>query len=1242
MSEVTSPTVDDDELLALCMQIGDDKGNLKFLVQQSLTSPPSHGNQAMAPPPPLSATASPSPRRRMKDLPSQTHGKSDSLSSSSSFTGTGGLGRRGDPDGGSGLHRSRAHARRPGTAGQSVSESSPIESNHAFSDTRNADQSHSGKEIMSSSAERRPSDLGSPSFRNVATTSPPPFGHSNSSTGQSSPSAGTRPLARPVTSQAISSSRNGGWSQSSQSSPRPIESSSGRPAVYRSASQQMDEDQPMPYSASAAQFPGNVSSSHDRIRSEELGLLRNDNLSPQSRHASAYGNRQSVSSSGSGEAPSIHNARSLEDMRRADDGIGSPRDSSARRPSQGSSVGAPDLFSVHPLDQRDGRYPTAAVSRGSGSTGSSSAQGVPSSLVPGPGASGSKPAPQSLGAQILRQSSADSPSLRGNGPPPPLHPLPSSGHDPRMVASPASLGGRSLQSPPIRYASAAAEMYQGSPQMTPSYGPRPDPGFNHQSVDPRINAYARPPPARPPMAASGGSFGYQQQQLHYDPHVGPNPPPLMPYTNEFGARVTPIRPVGNNGFGSPFPSRPHTYHDGHQQISYRPHPQSHQGQQQHIQYQQQQQQQHQQHQRPFQNQMGPQQGGMAMQVHNREDPFTAAMFPASSARQVSQFQSQRVGAVSLSPGMTVQESLSTRHASQGQQPQVQGQGQSAHPFGPRDPRELRRPQSDYERYERTPLAGGRPETFARPQYQAQPSQHQGHPHPHASPSANSNLQSFEQQQQQRAGQGQGMVQASTHTSGRSSGSSFTSSSSHRRNFSNEDKSVLGSTEESAGSAPTSARSSRSGPISPDGSRRSEAKQNASNNHQKTIQRSSGDSEKYYGQEQESREDLEDIDLLNIRPLPRPPQQGGGSSETPRLETPDPMNKAGEDPSNNPHWGALFNVLSKDKNAAQGGTSSSGGDTLRAAPRSDSLAHSEGSSSTAMPSSRSEYDVGGPADGGTFASFQSFDDDDDETGTWAQPLQPDVSSAPVGLKNKAGAEEDRLDRTLGPGDAISLQDPGVTLGPNSRLLTSSPRRPELRLTIETPGGSKSRSRATSPIPQTGSASASVSKFANPTPSPGINRRTSFARRESDWAFRPPPEQLYENLDDFFPKHDLDKPVLDASAAPGSPLLGSPKPEESSPSHTIQPLSAASAAPGVFPSRSRHKKSIRIVAQDRKNFLEQSEKRRAQGATQGGGLARRRSTKLWGSKVLEMTPGQDQLTPSSLVSDSPSSDSGARRE
>ncbi|PWN24461.1 Pkinase-domain-containing protein [Jaminaea rosea] len=239
-------------------------------------------------------------------------------------------------------------------------------------------------------------------------------------------------------------------------------------------------------------------------------------------------------------------------------------------------------------------------------------------------------------------------------------------------------------------------------------------------------------------------------------------------------------------------------------------------------------------------------------------------------------------------------------------------------------------------------------------------------------------------------------------------------------------------------------------------------------------------------------------------------------------------------------------------------------------------------------------------------------------------------------------------------------------------TNSPRRPELRLTIDSP-------RSTSPL--VGAAPSPRGPRASPgtiasagvlsprlagestlrpsskgeggsatlTPS-GIQRSSSFARRgDNEWALRPPPEQLYENLDDFFPRHDLDKPVLDlTSGAPGAAGAGgaaaSPT-RAASPSHASSPTSANALA--------RHKKSIRRVAQDRVRGAglgglamtsavgpAASSSSAAQAPPRASSdLARRPSTKLWGTKLLEVTPGHEQSASGSSSASSSSSSSAS---
>ncbi|KAK0531509.1 mitogen-activated protein kinase kinase kinase [Tilletia horrida] len=235
-------------------------------------------------------------------------------------------------------------------------------------------------------------------------------------------------------------------------------------------------------------------------------------------------------------------------------------------------------------------------------------------------------------------------------------------------------------------------------------------------------------------------------------------------------------------------------------------------------------------------------------------------------------------------------------------------------------------------------------------------------------------------------------------------------------------------------------------------------------------------------------------------------------------------------------------------------------------------------------------------------------------------------------------------------------------------TASPRPPKLRIqtvpTIVQPSSPRTdRSRdelSTSPLNEEDDEGDDDEEEDGPKSSAvssSLGRSQSFAKHGNDWALRPPPEELYDNLDDFFPKHDLDRPVVEATAIPGSPLVGSPKSDGSGLGVGGSSSSGGAAAGGStshhhgsgqahahqqpplspFPHRSRHKRSIRIAAEDGKKVMErklQARERERVGGVVGvpgvsGGLARRASTKLWGSKVVEMTPGGHQ-EPLSAVS------------
>ena len=145
--------------------------------------------------------------------------------------------------------------------------------------------------------------------------------------------------------------------------------------------------------------------------------------------------------------------------------------------------------------------------------------------------------------------------------------------------------------------------------------------------------------------------------------------------------------------------------------------------------------------------------------------------------------------------------------------------------------------------------------------------------------------------------------------------------------------------------------------------------------------------------------------------------------------------------------------------------------------------------------------------------------------------------------------------------------------------------------------------------------------HPPPSPPLphrGARTPTARQphrkpsksestfqDSSWASRPNPEEVLDRLEVFFPDHDLDKPVIEASSGGTSPT-------------------AAESPPAPLPyngraadKRARHKKSIRVVAEE--HNLRQDRTSRLQ-SNSAANVFRKRSTKLWDSRVEEVTPGQ----------------------
>ncbi|GAA5902923.1 hypothetical protein JCM8208_006512 [Rhodotorula glutinis] len=143
-----------------------------------------------------------------------------------------------------------------------------------------------------------------------------------------------------------------------------------------------------------------------------------------------------------------------------------------------------------------------------------------------------------------------------------------------------------------------------------------------------------------------------------------------------------------------------------------------------------------------------------------------------------------------------------------------------------------------------------------------------------------------------------------------------------------------------------------------------------------------------------------------------------------------------------------------------------------------------------------------------------------------------------------------------------------------------------------------------------------------PTSPFARRNSFAAREhdQDWAFRPPVETVLEHLDVFFPEHDLDKPVFDAP----TPGPSTPPTSSSSPTRDAPPPSSAVTPSTLASRRAAHlgyRKSIRVVAQDRKRMLQKAGNNVARAASGlASNLLRRKSTKLFGARIEEVTSAQ----------------------
>lgn len=1190
----TGPRIDDDELLAMCWQMGDEKGSLKFLLHQ-IAPPATAGSAMILPPPPHNL----SPRIMLRDLPEGTSTNTSTTPTSNS--------RQAHSKPGSLSSRSSVGEHPPPAAATAAAAAEGQSANEGNSDT--SSRPSSGLHRTKATNRRSIAD----EARNLSITS-----NSDDSSESLRFPVPTSSACPPTNLTVRTGERY--WDQHS-----PIEEISDAldldDGKYGSQRRSLrPATGPMRHTIHG-QWESEMGTSSSRVGSmgpSSAGSM--DHVRPtafRTTSHSSFAESQSPSQAASPSSASSALPRSL---------LPGGRDPHALDSADAAHmyIGAHEHEHHHPLRPQASQAPLSTI----GEDGwRRSRPSVP-------------PAAEMAAHQAEQQRNSD-----GRYPDPTYRSQSAAPFGPRPSTSDAYVTPKTFNNGQILHASHASPSSSHTGIISPT-SPLSRPFDRERSssfgAGPMANFYGSAPsqsqamheprtmirPMTPTMfmSRSGvqhgtghGSHVLAQGQSYMNntqmrPHGPPNhfpdrrymgPPQAMPrpppmHPNEFGVRGVPFDPRLSHS--APRPPQPMQDRNRFVPVNMPP-PQQHLAQ-------------------------------------SREDPYASMHFPASSPRVVTEFQRSSSTRSALQPGMTVQETFQHRNQARPSSsmqfrpaaphlaqrpvqpvrvdgvarsfPMSQTASLSSSPYG-RDGRQAQRTvappaQRVEQRRESQPttVASSGGPIPASMQYYYNPATPTVSPRPVASSIIQP--QNLQNSMTARFGTGAERPLSSTSepaqpvSSERSSGSSFATNSSTMdvRVASSGDGRRL----DSEYSAPTSARSSRSMSPKLEEQRASELPY-ATADH---LERSGS---------------LNNDELLNIRPLPRLPGVETSSISSMLEDAPKDEDtfKAGQ-------WKEMLSNLEGE------GEGTARARTSHLMPKDPDRPHpfTTASSSASLSTERPQQALQGEAEDGdgTFKTFDDEDEDDDEGGTWARPL--DSVSGPSFTDNAGCEGGQRRVKSPAMGEGTLKPDTGLNGTPS----ISSPRRPVLTLNIEQPMSSSPRllQSTTSPEPVSESTHA-IPSTASPASSNAIGRRTSFARRErGDWAFRPPPEQLYDQLDDFFPKHDLDQPVLDPNTAlaPTSPQTSSPRGDVTPMSALSAPAPAVNTISGVGRSRMQHKKSIRIVAQDRKRFLERAAEtadRRKAGATD---LNRRRSTKLWGGRVIEVTPGTEPLIAST---DSPTS-------
>ncbi|KAI3625311.1 hypothetical protein CBS9595_000672 [Malassezia furfur] len=226
-----------------------------------------------------------------------------------------------------------------------------------------------------------------------------------------------------------------------------------------------------------------------------------------------------------------------------------------------------------------------------------------------------------------------------------------------------------------------------------------------------------------------------------------------------------------------------------------------------------------------------------------------------------------------------------------------------------------------------------------------------------------------------------------------------------------------------------------------------------------------------------------------------------------------------------------------------------------------------------------------------------------------------------------AEERKADANMPTFDSFSDDTLGGTF---AQSLDASTLRDSDTLRADRSGASTLRDETSRPVLTLSISPTTAQRAAPLVPAPergrAVERTSSFANRDQLWAFRPPTEQLYEQLDDLFPRHDLDKPLSETATSAQTPpdVAAGQTPLSGGREATTVAPGAVQFAPKASRGLARNQHhSIRVIAQNRKRFLEKTkhvERRRA--SRDASLLDRRRSTKLWGGRMVEMRTNEPE--------------------